>query len=485
MATRLLSSLSFSLTRILLEWANLILGIATFALYSTLSMARFLQMDAGIDLAIFGQAVKAYSHGGQPWSHIKGNYGFNLLGDHFSPIVALAAPLYAVVPHAWILLILQAALIAVTTLLIASLARRRFGTLAGVCVGVIYALAWGTQGLAMFDFHEVAFALPLVAMVYRSLYSGRETAAVLWSLPLMLVKEDSVFLILGVVLVLLVRKKWKHAIWLFVYGVVSFLVIVAVIIPEFSYYGEYTYWGSSAAGGGANFLGGAINSFAQSFTSGQALLLLFVLFVPTLGIALRSPLVLGIVPPLLSRLTSPESNYWGTNFHYNATITVIIVVAFIDGISRLGWSKYPRRFALVLAAGVVASLVLSIFGPAAQFVKSTAAASCDDECRRNISYVLTTHIPDGAQVAAADTIAAYLVDRADVYGLHQGIVDSSGAQSYPLYIVVDRFNDQGWQAQWGNDRFQDPDHAVLGEAVHLGDQGLKDYDYIVIQSLYR
>lgn len=140
------------------------LAVAAFGLYAALSLARYRHMDAGIDLAIFGQAVKKYAHWQLPWSDIKAVSGFNLLGDHFSPVVALAASAYWLVPHVWVLLVVQAGLVGLTTFLIARGIRRRLGLRVGLLVAAIYALAWGTQGLALFDFHEVAFALPLVAL---------------------------------------------------------------------------------------------------------------------------------------------------------------------------------------------------------------------------------------------------------------------------------------------------------------------------------
>ena len=106
---------------------QLSVGVAAFALYAAASLARYRRMDAGIDLAIFGQAVKKYAHWQLPWSDIKAVSGFNLLGDHFSPIVALAAPAYWLVPHVWVLLVVQAALVGLTTFLVAWVVARRLG----------------------------------------------------------------------------------------------------------------------------------------------------------------------------------------------------------------------------------------------------------------------------------------------------------------------------------------------------------------------
>ncbi len=74
--------------------------------YSWLSLLRFFKMQAGIDLALYTQAVQGYSEPPQwPISDLKGSADFDLLGDHFTPVVALAAPAYRVCPHAWVLML--------------------------------------------------------------------------------------------------------------------------------------------------------------------------------------------------------------------------------------------------------------------------------------------------------------------------------------------------------------------------------------------
>lgn len=70
-----------------------LVGLATTVLYGGVSLFRFWRLDAGVDLAIFGEAVKRYSEGSLPWSNIKAVEGFNLLGDHFSPVIAAIAPI--------------------------------------------------------------------------------------------------------------------------------------------------------------------------------------------------------------------------------------------------------------------------------------------------------------------------------------------------------------------------------------------------------
>lgn len=309
-------------------------------------------------------------------------------------------------------------------------------------------------------------------MVYLHLLARRHTTAVLWALPLMLVKEDSVFLLLGVVLVLLAQQAWRQAAALTGYALVSFGLIVGVVIPRISFTGRYTYWSSSAAGDG-NPLTGALHNLVHALTSGQPELLVIVLLLPAM-LALRSPLMLGVVPPLAARLTAPQESYWGPDFHYNGTITVIVAIALLDALIR---RRHRRAVVNASLAWIVAAPILLL--PWAPLGQLATAPACGD-CHAQVLRLLDRHIPDGARVAAADTAAPYLIDRTRVYGLHQHFVDSNGRPVLPDYIVVDKVRDQGWQESWFNAQYGQIDYQLLGEAVRLGQDGLLDYDYAVL-----
>ena len=49
-----------------------------------------------------------------------------------------------------------------------------------------------------FDFHEIAFAVPLLAFSLSALVRGRIRAAVAWALPLVFVKEDQGFTVAAI-----------------------------------------------------------------------------------------------------------------------------------------------------------------------------------------------------------------------------------------------------------------------------------------------
>ncbi|MCX6492596.1 MAG: DUF2079 domain-containing protein, partial [Rhodococcus sp.] len=160
------------------------------SLYSTMSVLGHRQLrTSGFDLGIFVQQVASYSQFRAPTSDLLGT-GYNTLGDHFSPITALLGPVYRVFPHAETLLVAQAVLFALAVIPISRLAVQKFGTVVGTVIAGAFGLSWGVQAALNFDFHEVAFAMPLLAMSLVALVRERWVPALAWALPLVFVKED-------------------------------------------------------------------------------------------------------------------------------------------------------------------------------------------------------------------------------------------------------------------------------------------------------
>ncbi len=185
--------------------------VTVFGAYCALSLFRLLQLTpASWDLGIYTEYVKQYAHLGPPVVDIRGA-GVNLLGDHFQPIVAVIAPFFRVFPSAATLLVAQALLIAVSVFPVSQLAREKLGTGPGRAIAIGYGLSWGLQQLIAFDFHEIAFAVPLLAFALSALARGHLKAAAWWALPLVFVKEDQGFTVAAIGLYMIISALRPNA----------------------------------------------------------------------------------------------------------------------------------------------------------------------------------------------------------------------------------------------------------------------------------
>ena len=187
------------------DWVPWLIALGVFAAYAAISLSRYFQLAPGSwDLGIFTEYVRQLAHLRAPVVDIRGT-GFNLLGDHFQPIVGLIAPVFLIFPSAATLLVVQALLTAVSVIPVSRAAAARLGTGAGRMIGAAFGLSWGLQQMIYFDFHEIAFAVPLLACSLSALLRGKVRAAALWALPLVFVKEDQGFTVaaLGIVIVVM------------------------------------------------------------------------------------------------------------------------------------------------------------------------------------------------------------------------------------------------------------------------------------------
>jgi uncharacterized membrane protein len=321
-----------------------LIALLVFAVYTTISLFRYLQLDPlSWDLGIFTELVKQYAHLHAPVADLRGA-GVNLFGDHFSPIVALIAPFFLIWPSPVTLLVAQALLTAVSVLPVTWAAADKLGRRAGGAVGAAYGFSWGLQQMINFDFHEIAFAVPLLAFSLSALVRGRNRAAMAWALPLVFVKEDQGFTVAAIGVLMIIISQWRNepgrgAVFggelLIVWGVVWSVLAITVIIPHFNAAHHYQYWGD----GGTLSPGGhfSANGTARQFLTSWPVKLqtTLMLLLPTAFIALWSPLALIALPSIVLRFLGTSSNFWGTQWHYNATVMPIFFIAAVDATARI------------------------------------------------------------------------------------------------------------------------------------------------------
>src|SRR5262249_7992778 len=182
-------------------------------------------------------------------------------------------------------------------------AQELLGPWASRGIGLAYGFSWGLQQMVSFDFHEIAFAVPLLAFSLSALVRRRPRPAILWALPLVFVKEDQGFTVAAIGLVMagmglavLARgddppgtPRWPPArflrrragallaregspgrdeaqawirggVLLAAWGLAWSVLAIAVIIPHFNPMHHYPYW----------YDGGVVGPGAHASVSGLA-----------------------------------------------------------------------------------------------------------------------------------------------------------------------------------------------------------------------
>jgi uncharacterized membrane protein len=336
-----------------------------YALYSYLQFRRGGYF--GWDLGIFDQTVRAYAHLHLPYvTSMQHNYvgdpGKLEWTDHFSPILVVLTPLYWVSNSAYNLLFAQAVLFAAAALPIFAFARRRLGGRSGrptaaYVVAAVYLLSWPLQAALEFDFHEVAFAPVLIAVMVERADVRRWGQAAVAAGLLLLVKEDMGLLVATMGVWLLIRGERRVGAWFMAAGLAAIALTIGVVMP--------LEGGSSMRNWEYGQLGPTPGKAALRLLEHPSLLVTELidphvkvttaiwLLLPVLFLCLRSWIVLLAVPLIVERYFANDGFYWVREYHYNAFLVAIIVLAAVDGAGKF---RSPR----VRLGWAVAALVVSV-----------------------------------------------------------------------------------------------------------------------------
>jgi uncharacterized membrane protein len=354
-------------------------------------------MDSYIfDLGFFESILRDYAHGHLPSLQLTDTTTATL---HFSPALAVLAPVVLIWPSPVAVLVSQAVLVAVG---VVPLMRAAVPGWMAWTVAISYGLAPGFGALFGFDFHEVALGVPLLAFSMAAMVRANHRAAVLWALPLVLVKEDLGLTVAALGLVVLLRGSRRWGAFALSYGVVAFAVL-ALWLPHVS--GSSGFAGSVAptsTGDAWHLLGEGAHNKVRT--------VLFLLL-PTGFLALRSPMLLLVALPTYGwRFLSDRYTYWDPWYQYDAVLVPIAVAAMIEGVVLL--RGRVRQGGLALA--VVGTLVL-LPQPWLAFHQVWDTDFWRTPNRTAAVDRVLDRIPDGSRVAASDDLGARIALRTDLY----------------------------------------------------------------------
>ncbi len=322
-----------------------------YCLDSLILFRRFLAST--FDLVIFDQGIRGYAHFQAPISIARGvsdgeGAHFMLLADHWSPVLALFAPLYWIYDRPATLLVAQGVLFALAIPPLWAYTRRQLGPGAAYFVCVAYALSLPVMEAVIFDFHEVAFVPVLTAVMVERFDAGRRWHGILAAVALLLVKEDMGLLVAGFGgYLLLTRRRWTGLAFI-AGGMAATWVATHLLIPAFggsaTFYWAYGQFGSTLGSALLNVITHplhALHVFITPWVKARTMIGLLAMF----GfLPLASPMVVAVLPLLAERmLASGYPLWWQAKFQYDAFLVMMLCCAAVDGAARLQ-RRWPERW---------------------------------------------------------------------------------------------------------------------------------------------
>jgi dihydropteroate synthase len=430
-----------------------------YCLEALLDYRRFL--TSTFDLVIFDQGVRGYAHLHAPVSIARGvadgeSAHFSLLADHWSPILAVLAPLYWIHDSPATLLVAQGVLFALAIPPLWAYTRRRLDSApAAYLVCGAYALSLPVMAAVVFDFHEVAFVPVLTAVMVERFDAGRRWHAVLAAVVLLLVKEDMGLLVAGFGLyLLLTRRRWTGLAFV-AGGVAATWVATHVLIPAFggsaSFYWAYGQFGASPGSALLNMAEHPLHALRVFFTPWVKTRTMIGLLAAFAFLPLASPMVLAVLPLLAERmLASGYPLWWQAKFQYDAFLVMMLACAAVDGAARLqrrldgkgdrwltypwerpGWLRrggVPWRACVLWAAAICAAAL--VYFPSSPFGELLHPKFYTLNARIRAAAAAAAHVPSGTEVEAASNIGPRLSARDTVLLL-------DGTPRWAPWVVAD------------------------------------------------
>jgi uncharacterized membrane protein len=374
------------------------------------------------DLGIFDQAVWGYSR--LEWMPNTILRLPHVMGDHLHPILVSLAPLYWVWDDVRALLVVQALLLALAGVPVFLWAREQIGSVPALTFQTAYLVFWAVVGGSIFDFHELAFAAPIVSVAIYAALTRR--TALLWLFVVLglLTREDVALTFVGLALFIgVVQRRWRDAVALAGVAAAWFVFAFKVAIPALAGGNAYAHWaysqlGENPASAVLHLVTHPVDSARTFFTPHDKVVALGNLFLPWLALPLLSPLVLVMLPTLGARFFSDKPSHWAPQgFHYSLMLAPIIAFAAVDTTRRARDLLADRWETLVPVALAGLTLVASLYftfariKPLDELRRYTPAERIADieECLRVV--------PPDASVAATSALVPHLSHRRSIFVL--------------------------------------------------------------------
>lgn len=400
-------------------------AVVTFAIgYAALGILRHRAFGSGrFDLGNMTQAVWSTAHGRPLEATSLAGEQFVRLGAHFDPLLALLAPLWLLWPDPELLLVIQAAGLALGAVPVFLLARKHLHSeRAAALFAIAYLLSPWLGWIALADFHAVALATPLLLGAWWFLDEEQLLPFAVCAVLAVATKEHVGLVVAGMGLWhALSRRRPLPGLSIAAAGAAVAVLAVTVVAPHYSPAGSSTFFGRYDAIGGS--AGGIARTalrhplrIAGEATEQRDGAYLLKLAAPVAGLGILAPAALmPALPEIALNVLSGARTQTSIRYHYSAASLAVLVAAAIFGASRV-----VRRGAapaalggVALAAAVAGSYALGPL-PVWRALPGGAGLPADTfrvtEHDRAAAAALRL-IPASAAVSASNSLGAHLSER--------------------------------------------------------------------------
>lgn len=412
-----------------------------------LAIIRHRALETGIwDLGIFDNLMHHAMHG--RWQTTTFLRGETFASAHCSPILQLLAPIYAIAPGPETLIVIQALWLASGAVPIYLLAVHVFAAVpARRWLGVVFALGWlchpSLHGVALFDFHDLTLAAPMIPWCIYALETQRRGLWMGMIAALLLTREELSFVVMGLGLYALAAGHRKQAALtiLAAIAMLSFVKLALMQHPDifmpndessYRYANRFTKVIPDPETGGASDILATVLS-NPGFVIQHALTPAKLIFMATLALPTLALFVFGgralwaLSFGLAFTVLGSGSNLVNLYLHYTVFMFPAMAAAAVLGLHNVAERVEPSRRAAVLAGfavalvcvGLLAGERLGALGRSEAFMAGHGPLirELDDDARARFEWLSRQleQIPDDASVSASNSLGAHVSTRDRAY----------------------------------------------------------------------
>jgi uncharacterized membrane protein len=347
----------------------------------------------------------------------------NHLGVHMSPLLFLLVPFYAVVSSPYTLLVLQVLALAFGSIPLYLLARHMLAREDwALLITASYLLYAPLHGVNLFDFHEIAFFIPLMLGAAYFYETNRLGWGALFLILAAATKENAAIAVAFFGLFYLSKSQSLPAIKIrgavitgsfTLYAILALWVFMPYFGGGFLFDNRYDVFGSSVGEIIKTIITDPALTFSLIFTA-QKFLYIFFLFLPLLFFPLFSPRALILlIPGLAQNLLATYGPQVSSIYQYDALVIPGLFIGLLYGLSavRTKWARYENGIRRAFAFFVVSSFIL--FSPVSPVTFPIFFFGSDPVW--DAYRAIAKSIPDGVSVAAPTNLISHLSHREEVY----------------------------------------------------------------------
>ncbi len=440
-----------------------------------------------VDFGIFDQIFWNMVHNGTQVNTLETAFGkpavfVNHLGVHFSLILYLFAPLYAIFQTPKTLLILQSFILGFGALPLYLLAKKKTNSIffsQAICIS--YLLYPALHNLNLYEFHELAFAPAFILFTLYFLEMGKYKWFLVFLTLSLFIKEDVALSGVFIGLYIAFFKKEKAlGIWVAVLSLIYFLATIKIFMPFFGqpydFTGRFADLISPKYSGYVGIFYTVITHplfvLQYIFTNPGKLLYIILLFHSVIFLSFFSgSALLLIIPSLFVNLLSSQKLEYSIHVQYTG-----VVIPFVYFTAVIGYQKLPQKLKKYKHLFCYALIVLAVAATTLTIVKvlNNHKFPLPANYPENTTLIkVIKMVPKDAPIATMMTLAPHFTQRREVW-LFPNINDAE-------YVLFDIAKTQNyWPASY------DDTMNLLKKLLRSKQYGVLDFEetYILLKKGY-